>query len=269
MSSSNGTITESSMGSSETTYGSSTLSSESPLPSSSGNSESSLSSISDSSLSSSSSSGCSISFIILGPLEDRRGVDGNKDCLIQVYLAGCDPNDTNITFSAVPVAPNPQNKLGHTNWEIEASEPLSLVYKAAPVWYGSAPNNLCHGYPAPFHVSVVATCPHGTCSFGPVRALVTLPDASESQAVVSLNEGLGPNGEVLTITDPIPVPGISNHYKCFLQLYGWVRIPTVTITDHVSQYRGLIREEEAYHVKQFLGQVSFEGSSGFRVGVEG
>ena len=258
MISSNSAASQSTLGSSNTTQGSSTLSSGRPLPSSSGSSESSLSSNSDSSLSSSSSSGCSISFIILGPLEDQRGIIGNKDCLIQVYLTGCDPNEASITFSAVPAAQNPQNLLGHTNWEIEVSEPLSLVYKAAPVWYGSAPNNICHGYIAPFDVSVVATCPHGTCSYGPVRAQVTLPDASESQAVVSLNEGAGPNGEVLKITDPIPVPGISDHYKCFLQIYGWARVPSVKITDHVSQYRGLIREEENYHVRQFLGQVPFE-----------
>jgi len=210
----------------------------------------------DSNAGSSSSDTCSVSFTVAGSLEDHSGA-GNYDCVIEIQLTGCNPEDVSFEVTATAVAPNPQNAAGTSEWKFKRDPTDKLRINAMPRWYGSPPNNLCHGYAAPFDLSIKATCPKCVCYSEKKRVQVTLPDASESEAKIDL-VGLGPGGAVYEIADPFPVPGIPDHYKCFLILHGWRKNSSVTLDDHLSQYRDMLRKEEEYHIKQFKGDVSFE-----------
>lgn len=183
---------------------------------------------------SSSSSTCSVSIKVVGPLEDHSGT-GNLDCVIQVFLSGCDPKYVSYSFNAVPTDPKPQNAAGTTDWNYQRDLSDNTVVNAGPLWYGSAPDNLCYGYAAPYDVTLTVTCPHGTCQSEPVHVKVTLPSFNDSAASFEL-DGAGPSGEVYTLSEPFAVPGISSWYKCFATVYGWKKRVTMQ-TDHISQYR--------------------------------
>ncbi len=204
----------------------------------------------------SSSSTCSVSIKVVGPLVDQSGT-GNLRCVIQVTLTGCDPKEASYSLTTKPTAPNPQNLAGTTAWKFKTDALDATVINAGPIWYGSGPDNLCYQYKAPYELTLTASCPNCTCKSEPIQVEVTLPDQSSSIASFRL-EGAGPKGEVFTVSDPFAVSGIPNSYKCFATLYGWRKVSTVIINDHISQYRDLIKQEEVYHTKQFEGKVDFD-----------
>lgn len=205
---------------------------------------------------SSSSSGCSVSFTVTGSLEDQYPLK-NYACIIQIELTGLDKDETTFELTASPTGANRQNAIGNQEWKTKHVADEKLTIYAIPVWYGSAPDNLCYGYEAPYDLTIKATSPKGTCVSPTVKVKVTLPDFGGGIATANW-QGAGPEGKIYVLSDPTPVPGISDHFQCFATLYGWTLTVHTERFDLTSQYRDLFQKEEEYHAQQFKGEVGFE-----------
>lgn len=206
---------------------------------------------------SSSSNGCSVSFTVTGSLVDEYPIKSYA-CILQIELTGLDEAETTFELTTTPVGSNPQNEIGTQVWKWRRSADDKLKIEALPVWYGSAPDNLCYGYKAPYDLKLKATSPKGACESQNVRVEVTLPTENAGGVATADWNGAGPNGDAYGLSDAIPVQGIPGQFKCFATIYGWTPTVTAERFDLTSQYRDLVQKEEEYHTQQFKGQVSFE-----------
>ncbi len=184
-----------------------------------------------------------------------RDLTDNRTAKVTIQLHGFDPSEErNFVLRAEPKKKeNIVNKCGTDITFSKTDNPL--VWTTSKIyWYGNNPDKCCYIYKSPYLFSLEVD--YGLCSCEE-QFLVVLPnDQSKMLGGVSVEN-------VVELQTPELMPGVTNQYRCQVIFHDFTKMTTNNIQETTHQYAEEVIKEEAYHAKQWLGQVpSSEGGLG-------
>ena len=169
----------------------------------------------------------------------------NRKATATITVTGIeDPSGLSFAFSATPVESSTINKMGTAISFTPTANPL--VWETSKTyWYGVLPDHCCYFYHHAYKFDLTI---NGECTVSK-EYQVGWPDEDPAMS------GTVSSPSTTVIHESEPVPGIPNWYRCQIVFGDFVKDTSITGIPTTCQYAEENAKEEAYHEKQWLGQV--------------